>query len=170
MDLLPGFLAFLLSIGGIIGCVVPALPGVVLSYAGLLCAGFTSYSQFTAATLWLWLFLTLAVFAADYFLPGWMTRRFGGSRAGAIGATVGVFAGFLLFPPLGIILGPFCGAVIGELLHDRTDWSKALLVGVGSFLAFIVGTGLKLIVSIYMFCLVCLDTWPALKEWFSTLF
>ena len=87
MDITLSLLAFALSILGIIGCIVPALPGVVLSYAGLLCAYFTSYSQMSASALWLWLGVTVAVSVADYFLPAWMTRRFGGSRAGAIGAT-----------------------------------------------------------------------------------
>lgn len=134
MDITLSLLAFALSILGIIGCIVPALPGVVLSYAGLLCAYFTSYSQMSASALWLWLGVTVAVSVADYFLPAWMTRRFGGSRAGAIGATVGVFAGFFLFPPVGIFLGPFLGAVLGELLNDRSDVPKAFLIGFGSFL------------------------------------
>ena len=105
MDITLSIAAFALSILGIIGCIVPALPGVALSYAGLLCAWFTSYSQMTSGAIWLWLAVTVAVSAADYFLPAWMTRRFGGSRSGAIGATAGVFAGFFLFPPVGIILG-----------------------------------------------------------------
>ena len=121
MDITLSIAAFVLSILGIIGCIVPALPGVVLSYAGLLCAWFTSYSHMTSGAIWLWLAVTVAVSVADYFLPAWMTRRFGGSRSGAIGATVGVFAGFFLFPPVGIILGPFVGAVLGELLNDRGD-------------------------------------------------
>ncbi|MDE7004972.1 MAG: DUF456 domain-containing protein, partial [Alistipes sp.] len=83
MDVLLAILAFVLSVLGIVGCIVPVLPGVVLSYLGLLCAWGASYSQISAATLWLWLALTAAVSAADYFLPAWMTRRFGGSRAGA---------------------------------------------------------------------------------------
>lgn len=170
MDIALSVAAFLLSIVGIVGCIVPALPGVVLSYAGLLCAYFTSYSSMSPAAIWLWLAITVAVSVADYFLPAWMTRRFGGSRSGAIGATVGVFAGFFFFPPVGIILGPFFGAVLGELLHDRNDTARAFKSGFGSFLAFIVGTGLKLIVAIWMLIQIWTDTYPVVKEWFATTF
>jgi len=162
MDIALSVAAFLLSIVGIVGCIVPALPGVVLSYAGLLCAYFTSYSSMSPAAIWLWLAITVAVSVADYFLPAWMTRRFGGSRSGAIGATVGVFAGFFFFPPVGIILGPFFGAVLGELLNDRRDAGKAFLVGIGSFLS--------LVAAIGMFVHVTADTFPAVRDWFATLF
>ena len=119
------------------------LPGVRGVYAGLLCSWVASYSTIGTAALWIWLAVTVAVSVIDYYLPAWMTRRFGGSRSGAIGATVGVFAGFFFFPPLGVILGPFFGAVIGELLHDKSDPAKAFLVGTGSFLSFLVGPGPK---------------------------
>ena len=118
----------------------------------------------------IWLAITVAVSVADYFLPAWMTRRFGGSRAGAIGATVGVFAGFFIFPPIGIILGPFVGAVAGELLNDRGDFPKAILVGFGSFLSFVVGTGLKVVAAVGMLIHVTADTYPAVRDWFATLF
>ena len=170
MDVLLALLAFVLSVLGIVGCIVPVLPGVVLSYAGLLCAWGASYSQISGTTLWLWLALTAAVSVADYFLPAWMTRRFGGSRAGAIGATVGVFAGFIFFPPWGIVVGPVIGAIVGELLHDSSDSAKAVRVGFGSFLAFIVGTGLKLTACLYMLVLVLADIWAPLKEWVATIF
>lgn len=96
MDVLLSFLALLLSVVGIVGCIVPAIPGVIVSYVGLLCAWGASYSQFSGSAMLIWLAVTLAVTLSDYFLPGWMTRRFGGSRAGSIGATVGVFAGLFL--------------------------------------------------------------------------
>lgn len=170
MDILLSTSAILLAILGIAGCIVPALPGTILSYGGLLCAYFASYSQMGAAALWIWLAICIAVSVADYFLPAWMTKRFGGSRAGSIGATVGIFVGFFLLPPIGIILGPFLGAVVGELFNDRNDFAKALVVGCGSFLSFIVGTGIKLIASIGIFIHILADTWPALRNWLTTIF
>lgn len=170
MDITLSLLALLFTVVGIIGCIVPVLPGVVLSYAGLLCAWFTSYSTISTASIWIWLAVTLVVSVVDYYLPAWMTRRFGGSRAGAIGATVGVFAGFFLFPPLGVILGPFFGAVLGELLHDKSDPARALLIGTGSFLAFIVGTGLKLAAAVGMLLHVVADNWGPFRAWLATVF
>lgn len=150
MDTVLSIAACILTILGIVGAVVPVLPGPVLSYCGLLCIAAASYSGIGASALWIWAGVTAAVTLADYFLPAWMAKRFGGSRAGAIGATVGAIAGIFVFPPFGILLGPFVGAVIGELLHDSEDTAHAVQVGIGSFLAFIVGTGLKLFVSIGM--------------------
>ncbi|MDE6569992.1 MAG: DUF456 domain-containing protein [Alistipes sp.] len=148
MDTFLAVVACLLAVLGIIGAVVPALPGPLLGYGGLLCIAAASYTQVGAQTLWIWGAVTAVVTAADYFLPGWMAKRFGGSRAGVVGATVGAVAGIFVFPPVGILLGPFLGAVIGELLHDSSDTARALQVGIGSFLAFLVGTGLKLCVTI----------------------
>ena len=170
MDFALSIAAFLLTLLGIVGCIVPVLPGPLIGYAGLLAAGFASYSSMSTGGLLLWFAAVAAVSIADYLLPAWMTRRFGGSRAGAIGATVGVFAGLLLFPPAGIVLGPFAGAVLGELLHDRRDSARAFRVGFGSFLAFVVGTGAKLAVSIAMFVCVAADIWPVLRNWLATIF
>lgn len=169
MDILLAGLALLFSLLGIVGCIVPVIPGVVLGYAGLLCAWGISGSQLADSAVWIWLAVTALVTLSDYFLPAWMTRRFGGSRAGAIGATVGIFAG-LFFPPLGIVLGPFVGAVCGELLHDRDNLDKALRVGFGSFLAFIVGTGLKLAACLAMTALVVAELWSPFREWVVGLF
>jgi len=170
MDILLSIIAFLLGLLGLVGCIVPVIPGALLSYMGVLCAFFTSYSQLGSGTLWVWALVCILVTLADYFLPAWMTKRFGGTRSGAIGATIGVFVGFFLFPPFGVILGPFMGAVLGELLHDKSDAGKAVVVGFGSFLAFIFGTGLKLVASVGIFVHIVADTWPAIRTWFTTLF
>lgn len=148
MDIVWAILACLLAVLGIVGAIAPVLPGPLIGYGGVLCVAAASFSEVSAGVLWGGAAVTLFVTLADYFLPGWMAKRFGGSRSGALGATVGAIAGFFLFPPVGILLGPFVGAVLGELLHDSRDVAHALQVGVGSFLAFIVGTGLKLILTI----------------------
>ena len=178
MDIALSIAAFLFSITGIVGCIVPIIPGVALSYVGLLCASFCSYSEISSATLWIWLAVTVAVSVIDYFLPGYFARLVGGTRASARlcrlpeqeVAPVGMIAGFFAGGLVGVILGPFFGAVIGELIHDRSDSAKAFRSGFGSFLAFIAGTGLKLVAAIWMICLVWSDTYPVVKNWIVTTF
>lgn len=170
MELFLAISAFLLAVLGIVGCIVPAVPGNVLSYLGLLAVACTDFASIDTVSLAVWGIASFLVVAADFYLPAWMTRRFGGSRAGAVGATVGVFAGLFLFPPLGILFGPFFGAVLGELTRDKHDSARALRSGLGSFLAFVVGTGLKLFVAIWIFAVIIGAVWPALKSWCATLF
>ena len=170
MDIALSVAAFLLSLIGIAGCILPVIPGVVLSYAGLLCAAMCSYSTLSSGVLWIFLAVTVVVSAVDYFLPAYMTRLFGGSRAGAIGATIRVVVGLFLGGFVGIILGPFFGAVLGELLHNRQDAGRALLVGLGSFFSFIVGTGIKLAASVAMLVYVWADTYPVVRDWVTTTF
>ncbi len=161
MDYILVGLAVVLAVVGVIGCVVPVIPGVVLAWAGLWMARMCDGSTVTTAQLLVWLAITVAVTAADYVLPGWMVRRFGGSRAGSIGATVGVIAG-MFFGPAGILLGPFAGAVAGEYLNDSRDLGRAVRVGMGSFVAFVVGTGMKLVAACWMAVKIFADLWPIL--------
>lgn len=134
---------------GLIGVIVPVLPGTLLSYIGLLCCYFVAGSTITETQLVVCGVLSVAVILLDYLLPGYFTKVFGGTKAGITGATIGTFVG-LLFGLPGIILGPFFGAVIGEMVSSNTDIDKALSVGLGSLLSFLVGSGVKLIVGAYM--------------------
>jgi len=170
MDSLLSISALLLVAIGIVGCVVPIIPGVVLAYAGLLCSYFCSFSTIPSSAVWVFLFLTVAVSIADYFLPAYMSKLFGGTKAGMRGATAGLIVGIVFGNVLGAVAGPFVGAVVGELLHDSRDTSRALKVGFGSFLSFIVGTGMKLALSIAMLVRVWGDIYPVVRDWVASLF
>lgn len=156
MEVFWAILAVLFTVLGAVGCIVPVLPGVVLSYAGLLCAFFREGSTLSPTLLWIWLAVVAVVSLVDYFLPAYMTKIFGGSRPATLGATIGAIAGFL-FGPVGIIAGPFIGALVGELMNNRNDLNRAIKVGLGSFLSFIVGTGIKLLAASGMLIYVCRD-------------
>ena len=147
MDTLLAICALVCGIVGLLGAIIPILPGTILSYVGLICTYFTSTSTLSQGQLWLWGTISAIAILLDYILPGYFSKMFGGSRAGVVGATVGVIAGMFLLGPLGIILGPFAGAVIGEMLNQNQPIEKAIVVGAGSLLSFFVGTGLKLIVG-----------------------
>jgi len=135
----------ILVLVGIIGCIIPALPGPPLSYVGILLLHFTRWGDLSAKLLiWLAIF-TIVVTVMDYILPIWATKKLGGSRRGVWGSTIGLIVG-LFFAPLGIIIGPFLGAFIGEMTL-RSDTDKALRSALGAFLGFLLGTGAKFAVS-----------------------
>ncbi len=161
MDTLLSILAVLFGVVGCVGCIAPVLPGVALAYAGYLCLYFCSYSEISVAWLVVFGVLTLIVSILDYVLPSYMTKKFGGSKAGERGAMAGVLGGFL-FGPIGIIVGPFVGAVLGELIFDNSDKQRALRSGFGSFLSFFVGTGIKLALSLWLTVEICIDVFKNL--------
>jgi uncharacterized protein YqgC (DUF456 family) len=133
---------------GIIGCLVPVLPGPPISFLGIIFLHYTRFSQFTAATLIALGIITVIVTVMDYIVPVWGTKRFGGSKYGTRGATVGLVIGFFL-GPLGIILGPLIGAFVGEMIF-KDDLNYAFKAGFGSLLGFLTGIGLKLAASFAM--------------------
>ena len=145
-DVLLVILGICLLVGGLAGCVLPVIPGPPLSYVALLLLQATRFADFSVNFLLITAIITIIITVADYILPVWGTKKWGGSRAGSIGAIIGLLAG-LFFSPLGIIVGPFAGAVVGELIAGR-DSNTALRSGVGSFVGFLLGTAMKLTVCI----------------------
>lgn len=139
-------LAIALMIIGIIGCLVPVLPGPPLSFTGLLLLHFTRFAEFSVNILIILGSVSVLVAVFDYIVPIWGTKKFGGTKNGVRGATIGLIAG-LFFGPAGIILGPFIGAVLGELLY-KSDFNYALRAGIGSLIGFMAGIGLKLATSL----------------------
>lgn len=149
MDIFLSILAIICVLVGVIGCIVPILPGPPIAFAGLLLANWTSYTDFSTEWLVMWGAITVAVTIIDYYLPVWFTKKLGGSKQATRGATIGIIVG-MFFMPLGVILGPFIGAFIGEMFHNREDNAKAFKVAFGSFIAFISGTGMKLVAACMM--------------------
>ncbi len=149
MDVAWLILAVLLMIAGVAGCLLPFLPGPPLSYIGLLVMQLRGEPAFTSRFLWIWAAIMVAVTLLDYVIPVYGTRKFGGTRYGVWGCTIGLVAG-IFFPPLGLIIGPFVGAFVGEMIANN-DAQNAWRAALGSFLGFLVGTLLKLIACLMMF-------------------
>ncbi|WP_276369658.1 DUF456 domain-containing protein [Chryseolinea sp. H1M3-3] len=141
-------LGIIIMIVGVMGCILPLLPGPPLCYVALLLQQLRSDPPFTAKFLWIWAGITVAVTVLDYVIPLYGTRRYGGSKYGIWGCTLGLIAGFWL-GPLGIIIGPFVGAFIGEMLANNNS-ERALKAAWGSFVGFLFGTLLKLIACVVM--------------------
>ena len=155
--LIPGIILILL---GLAGCILPVIPGPPLSFLGLLLLRFTRFVEPLRLEnfvhlLWILGTAALVVTILDYLIPVWGTKRFGGSKAGTLGAAAGVVAG-LFFAPMGLIIGPFAGAVIGEMISGR-DRKSSIRSGFGSFLGVLTGVVLKLMVS-------GMITWYFVKE------
>ena len=142
-------LGIILTIAGLVGCILPLIPGPPLVYAAIMIAQYTLDKPFTTRFMVVWLILVFVVVLLDYYVPIWGTKKFGGSKSGVWGSTIGLIVGLFFFPPFGIIAGPFIGAVVGELLIGK-DMQKALRSGLGSFLGFITGTIMKLAVSLIL--------------------
>lgn len=133
---------------GILGCILPLLPGPPLCFLALLIQQLRSDPPFTSKFLWIWAGITVAVTALEYIIPVVSTKKFGGSSYGLWGCTIGLIAGFW-FGPVGIILGPFVGAFIGEVLATSNS-QQALKAAWGSFIGFLLGTLLKLVACVIM--------------------
>lgn len=150
MDILVVF-AIIAAVIGLIGSIVPGIPGPPVSWVGLLLAYFSgglngSGNPMSLTFLLVWLAIVIVVTVLDYVLPAWFTRVTGGHKAAAVGAIVGLFAG-LFIPPVGMIAGSIIGAFLAELfVEDRGVWNS-FKASMGAFLGFIFTTGMKFIVS-----------------------
>jgi uncharacterized protein YqgC (DUF456 family) len=146
MDYVLLVLAIVMMIAGIAGCLLPVLPGPPLSFLGLVVLHFTRFADISRNLFIVLGIVTILVTIIDYVVPIWGTRHFGGSKYGMRGATVGLIIGLFL-GPAGIIIGPFVGAVVGELIY-KDEIRYALKAGFGSLLGFLTGVGLKLAASL----------------------
>jgi uncharacterized protein len=136
-------LAALLVIVGLLGVVLPALPGLPLVFAGMLVAAWAGgFEEIGVVTLVVLGLLTLVSFLVDFWATAHGARRVGASRKALIGAVLGTFAG-LFFAPIGLFIGPFVGALIGELMHGR-ELRAAARVGFGTWLGIVMAIVLKL--------------------------
>ena len=144
METLLIILALICSIVGILGSILPALPGPPLSYLGLLLLLPCEGADISNTSLWVYGIFLVIVSILDYVAPVWLTNISGGSKQATRGSMIGLVAGLFVLPPWGLIFGPFIGAFIGELMASSSK-GKALKVALMSFLGFLLTTGMKII-------------------------
>ena len=171
MDIVLLILGLLCMLIGLIGSFLPVLPGPPVSWLGLLLLHLTS----AVPDDWWFLGITgvvaLAITGLDYWIPVIGTRKFGGSRWGMVGTTIGLIIA-IIFPVLGlfgIIIWPFAGAIVGELLN-KSNKDKALKAAFGSFIGFLTGTFLKFVVAMVFLGFFIKDAWAyraAFFPWFG---
>ena len=142
---LASLISFALILTGVAGLLLPALPGAFMIWLGIVAFGLLdpaanwSISFYVAEGV-----LALSTYIIDYLATIWGVKKFKGTRAGAIGAVLGMLLVFVAGPP-GIVIGPFIGAITGELIAGG-ELRQALTSGFGSFVGFIVATFLRLFI------------------------
>ena len=160
MDIALLILGLFLMLVGILGSFLPILPGPPISWLGLLLLHLTTAVPEDWTLLGITGAIALVVLALDYIIPAVGTKKFGGSKSGIIGTTIGLLVAlvFPVFGPVGIIIWPFIGAFVGELLN-KSDKKTAVKAAFGSFLGFITGTFLKFMLAIIFLGLFISKAW-----------
>ncbi|HYC40774.1 MAG TPA: DUF456 domain-containing protein [Chitinophagaceae bacterium] len=148
MDWLWASLGILLCLVAILGSILPLIPGPPIAYVGLLLQQLRDPNPFTTKFLLIWAAVVVLVLLLDYVIPLWGTRRFGGTKYGVWGCTIGFIAAFWM-GPFGVIVGPFLGAFVGELIGGQTT-HRSFRAALGSFVGFLMGSFLKLVASFLM--------------------
>jgi hypothetical protein len=156
-------LAAVLVLAGLAGIVLPLLPGAPLMFVGLLLAAWADgFAHIGWPTLAILAVLTLLTLVVDFWATAHGAKRVGASRLAMLGAAIGTVVG-LFFALPGLILGPFIGAVAGELLHRRSLHPDTLghagKIGAGTWLGLLLGTALKLALAFTMLGVFALAWW-----------
>ncbi len=137
-------ISFILILTGIAGMILPGLPGALLIWLGIVAYGFLNPNVHWTITFFLIEgLLALLTYVVDYLATIWGVKKFKGTKAGAIGAVMGMFFIFIM-GPLGLIIGPFIGAVMGEIIAGG-EMRQALSSGFGTFIGFLVATFVRLL-------------------------
>ncbi|MCE7043377.1 DUF456 domain-containing protein [Dyadobacter sp. CY312] len=157
MDILLLIAGIACLLTGLAGAVLP-LPGPPLSFVGLILLHISTYAEFSNTVLISLGFITLVIAVLDYYIPIWGTKKFGGTKYGAIGATLGLLVGFFVIPAIGIFIGTFLGAFVGELIGG-TNAKSALKSAFGSFVGFITGIVMKVILCLIMIGFAVAEFW-----------
>ncbi|MHB8127292.1 MAG: DUF456 domain-containing protein [Desulfitobacteriaceae bacterium] len=143
-------LTIILFIAGLLGTILPVLPGAILIYGGMLLYGFmTQFAKLDAYFFLLQALVLVLIFVIDFLASAISTRHFGGSKLAAWGAVIGTILGLFFLGPLGIVIGPFFGAVAAELLRG-TEIHQSIRVGFGSLVGILGGTVVKFCAEILM--------------------
>ncbi len=161
MELLLLALVIFLLFLALIGCVIPAIPGPILGYGAMWIFWSTEYSSLSVNYMIILGVVTTVVFFADYFLPPLIASKFGGTKYAAWGSIIGMLIGMFV-PPIGILIGMLLGAFIGELCFAKRDAGDSILATIGTFLGFVVGTGLKLMLCFYF-------VWIVIREFINSI-
>jgi hypothetical protein len=166
MDIFLLLLGFVFVCLGIIGSFLPVLPGPLTSWVGLLLLHSTNIVPMDWTFLGVTLAIALLIWILDYFIPAMGTKRFGGTRYGVYGTTIGLLIGLLSPIPFGMLIGAFIGAFIGEIIYDSKDTNRALKASFGAFLGFLASATIKFSIAAVYFVLFLIQFWEFKGDFF----
>ncbi|QPC46890.1 DUF456 domain-containing protein [Mangrovibacillus cuniculi] len=151
MDVIWWIIISLLFAIAFIGLVYPIIPSVIFIFGGFLFYGFVfSFEPFGVLFWIIQGLLFILLLGADTLSNLVGVKKFGGTKAGMWGSTIGLLIGPFIIPILGILIGPFAGAVIAELVIHKRPISEAVKVGVGSLVGFLTSVVTKGIIQLIM--------------------
>ncbi len=166
MDIFLLILGFVFVLLGIIGSFLPILPGPLTSWIGLLLLYITKVIPLDWTFLGITLAIALLIWIFDYFIPAIGTKRFGGTKYGVYGTTIGLVVGLLSPIPFGMLIGAFIGAFFGELLYDSKDTKRALKASFGAFVGFLASATIKFSIATVYVVLFLIKFWEYKGEFF----
>ena len=158
MDLILFGVGAVLMILGIMGSFLPVLPGVPLSWVGLLLLYLAPSVPINYWVLGIAFILAAIIYALQLVIPAMGTKKYGGSKAGMWGATIGMVIGIFVPIPLGIIIGAFAGAFIGEIIN-KSDSKSALRAAYGSFIGLLASTFMEMVVAVWFLIFFSYKAW-----------
>ena len=140
----------LIMVVGLVGTVMPVIPGILLIYAGYLLYGFaTGWQAYGLAAIVWWSVVAALILLLDFYAGAIGAKRYGASRSGTWGSLIVGLIGTLAAGFPGLILGPFVGAALGELVRGRS-YREALRSGWGTFMGFLFGSVVKIALGVAM--------------------
>ena len=166
MDILLLTLGFSCMLTGVFGSFLPILSGPSISWVGLLLLYFTNAVPANYWILGISLLITVVISILDYVIPSKGTKKFGGSSYGIWGTNIGLIIGIIAPIPFGFLIGPFLGALIGELIFDSKDHKRALKAATGSFIGLMASNFMKFVVCVIYLGLFLTIVWQYKSELF----
>ena len=140
---------------GLIGCFIPIIPSPITSWFGFLMLYLSSNAIIESDFLIFTFIISILIFLADFILPMFTAKKFGSSKKGVLGTGIGLFLGFFIMGPIGVLVGACIGSILGELLNN-TNGDKIIVGAIGSIFGILSGIFLKLLVSLF-FLLIYLE-------------
>ena len=147
MDIILLIIGLLLCLIGIVGSFLPIIPGPVTSWLGILLLNLTSVVEFNLNFVLITLTVAISVGILDYLIPVLGVKKLGGTRSGQIGTTLGLIIALIILGPIGIIIGPFGGALLGEI-STKKSFQDSIKPAFGAFVGVVAGSVIKFLISL----------------------